>query len=34
MPLFDTHDAQLALRGAVDALATGQGRPTFDFQGR
>jgi enoyl-CoA hydratase/carnithine racemase len=34
MPLFDTHDAQLALRGAVDALATGQARPAFDFQGR
>lgn len=34
MPLFETIDAQRALRGAVDALAEGAARPEFDFQGR
>jgi len=34
MPLFETHDAQMALRGAVEALASGRARPDFEFEGR
>jgi len=33
MPLFETHDAQTALRDAVEALAEGRARPEFDFRG-
>ncbi|RJS46764.1 enoyl-CoA hydratase/isomerase family protein [Nocardioides cavernaquae] len=34
MPLFETDDAQLAMRSAVKAMAAGQPRPDVEFQGR
>lgn len=34
MPLFETDDARMAMRLAVDAMAAGRPRPELDFQGR
>jgi enoyl-CoA hydratase/carnithine racemase len=34
VPLFASHDARLAIPGAVDALIAGKPRPAFDFKGR
>lgn len=33
-PLLDTHDARIALRGAVKALQKGEPRPSFEFNGQ
>lgn len=34
MPLFETDDAQMAMRSAVEAMAAGVPRPELQFQGR
>lgn len=34
MPLFETDDAQMAMRSAVEAMAAGRPRPGLEFQGR
>lgn len=34
MPLFETEDAQMAMRLAVEAMAAGRARPELEFQGR
>lgn len=34
MPLFETEDAQMAMRLAVEAMAAGRPRPELEFQGR
>lgn len=34
MPLFESADARMAIPGAVDAIAKGNGRPQFDFKGK
>lgn len=34
MPLFETDDAQTAMRSAVEAMAAGRARPDLEFQGR
>jgi enoyl-CoA hydratase/carnithine racemase len=34
MPLFETDDAQMAMRSAVEAMAAGRPRPELEFQGR